>query len=34
MGISQKAVYKRINRILRKCRSELKKRGISFHDLL
>ncbi len=34
LGISKKAVYKRINRILNKCRTIMGKKGIDFHDLL
>jgi RNA polymerase sigma factor (sigma-70 family) len=34
LGISKKAVYKRINRILNKCQTMLNKMGIDFHDLL
>ena len=34
MGLSPKAVYKRISRILKKCREKFEKKGIIIHDLL
>jgi len=32
-GITQKAVYKRIDRILEKCKKHLRQEGVSIHDL-
>jgi RNA polymerase sigma factor (sigma-70 family) len=34
LGISSKAVYKRISRILKKCRQHIEKRGLNIHDIL
>jgi RNA polymerase sigma factor (sigma-70 family) len=34
LGISQKAAYKRIDRLLKKCRRLLEEKGVSSHDLL
>ncbi|MCK4944172.1 MAG: sigma-70 family RNA polymerase sigma factor, partial [Candidatus Aminicenantes bacterium] len=34
MDLSPKAVYKRISRVLKKCREKFEKKGISSHDLL
>jgi len=34
MDISPKAVYKRISRVLKKCREKFEKKGIRSHDLL
>ena len=34
LGISSKAVYKRISRVLKKCRQHIKKRGLNIHDIL
>lgn len=34
LGISAKAVYKRISRILKKCRRKIEERGLKTHDIL
>ncbi len=34
LGISQKAVYKRITRLMEKCREQLGQQGVNIHDLL
>lgn len=34
LGISQKAVYKRITRLLKKCKDQLDREGVNIHDLL
>lgn len=34
LGITQKAVYKRITRLMKKCRDKLQQEGVTVHDLL
>lgn len=34
LGISSKAVYKRVSRILKKCRQKILKKGLKSHDIL
>ncbi|UCH95954.1 MAG: sigma-70 family RNA polymerase sigma factor, partial [Candidatus Aminicenantes bacterium] len=34
LGISEKAVYKRITRLLKKCRTRLEQQGVTINDLL
>ena len=34
LGISQKAVYKRMARLLKKCKDQLNREGVNIHDLL
>jgi DNA-directed RNA polymerase specialized sigma subunit len=34
LGITQKAVYKRITRLMKKCRDNLLQQGVTVHDLL
>ena len=34
LGISAKATYKKLSRLLKRCKSHLQKEGVSLHDFV